>query len=113
MPWCVEGGGMSVVALKYSGGLISSRRLVHRFITGKCAIRRSPRGVGNRVIIIGAYNFVKSTRRRSVGVVLSLKRTGGGKGVNGLFIVKYLSRQFLGSLRGRLPRISHFCKGFG
>lgn len=104
---------MSVVALKYSGGLISSRRLVHRLRRTKCSMARSSRGPAKRVTIVGAYNFVNSTGRRSVGVVLRFTRRGRRNGLRGLFMVNYLSRHCLGRLTVRVPRISGFCKGFG
>lgn len=104
---------MSVVALKYSGGLISSRRLVHRLRRIKFRIARSTREPGKRVTMVGAYNFVNSTGRRSVGVVLRFTRTGRRKGLRGLCMVNYLSRHCLGRLTIRVPRISGFCNGFG
>lgn len=102
-----------MVALKYSGGLMSSRGLVGRLRTGKCGIARSDSRPRKRITIVGAYNFVNSTGRRSVGVVLRFYRTGRRKHLGGLCMVNYLSRHCLGSLRVRVPRISGFCKGFG
>lgn len=111
--WWVGHGAVSVVALKYSGGLMSSRGLVHRLRTGNCGMARSSSGPRKRVTIVGAYNFVNSTGRRSVGVVLRFYRTGRRKGLGGLCIVNYLSRECLGRLTLRVPRMSGFCNGFG
>lgn len=104
---------MSVMAVNYSGGLISDRALVGLFRSGNCRYIRSPGHPRNRVTIVGAYNFVRSTGRRDVSAVLRFVRTGRRKQLHGLCIVNYLSRHCRGRLRTRVPRISGFCNGFG
>lgn len=75
--------GVNFISLNYPGGLISSRHVLARLHARNCSIM--PDCSSTSVIVIGAYNFVSDTMRRSLRTV---NRTLG-RG-NGMVIANYL-----------------------
>ncbi len=108
--WEVAGGseafvcGIDVISLNYPGGRISTRRVLCAL--GGTKFRLAPTRDRTSTVVVGAYNFVRSTGTRTVRGVLRTTGCGSRNGLGTLVIANYLTRECRGSIATRVPRIS-------
>lgn len=92
------------MSLNYPGGRISNRVVLSGLTSGNFRVAGSMSKTS--IIVIGAYNFVRSTGGRTVRGVLSVIRLGGRNMVHGVIIANYLTRECESRMLSRVPRIS-------